>query len=92
LVFYIPLNILTIFCNCDMVLTSDFHFHIILQWKCCDVHVKEFDEFMSIPPCTKGWHNADPESWLVKIPIKKFSICSRCFLLSKWKRCCWLIN
>ncbi|XP_004496652.2 cysteine and histidine-rich domain-containing protein RAR1 [Cicer arietinum] len=29
-------------------------------WKCCDVHVKEFDEFMSIPPCTKGWHNADP--------------------------------
>ncbi|KAK7280049.1 hypothetical protein RJT34_25111 [Clitoria ternatea] len=31
-------------------------------WKCCDVHVKEFDEFMTIPPCTKGWHNADPES------------------------------
>lgn len=31
-------------------------------WKCCDIHVKEFDEFMSIPPCTKGWHNADPES------------------------------
>ncbi|PIN03207.1 hypothetical protein CDL12_24276 [Handroanthus impetiginosus] len=31
-------------------------------WKCCDVHVKEFDEFMSIPPCTKGWHNADPVS------------------------------
>ncbi|KAF2311793.1 hypothetical protein GH714_026748 [Hevea brasiliensis] len=29
------------------------------KWKCCDVHVKEFDEFMSIPPCTKGWHNAD---------------------------------
>ncbi|XP_074291463.1 cysteine and histidine-rich domain-containing protein RAR1 isoform X1 [Silene latifolia] len=29
-------------------------------WNCCDVHVKEFDEFMSIPPCTKGWHNADP--------------------------------
>uniref|UniRef100_A0A453CPS7 CHORD domain-containing protein n=1 Tax=Aegilops tauschii subsp. strangulata TaxID=200361 RepID=A0A453CPS7_AEGTS len=28
-------------------------------WKCCDVHVKEFDEFMEIPPCTKGWHNAD---------------------------------
>ncbi|XP_059667002.1 cysteine and histidine-rich domain-containing protein RAR1-like [Cornus florida] len=28
-------------------------------WKCCDIHVKEFDEFMSIPPCTKGWHNAD---------------------------------
>ncbi|GAB4858713.1 Putative methionine--tRNA ligase, cytoplasmic protein rar1 [Ancistrocladus abbreviatus] len=31
-------------------------------WKCCDIHVKEFDEFMSIPPCTKGWHNADPSS------------------------------
>ncbi|PIN09717.1 hypothetical protein CDL12_17695 [Handroanthus impetiginosus] len=31
-------------------------------WKCCDIHVKEFDEFMSIPPCTKGWHNADPVS------------------------------
>ncbi|GJN21224.1 hypothetical protein PR202_gb08685 [Eleusine coracana subsp. coracana] len=28
-------------------------------WKCCDVHVKEFDEFMEIPPCAKGWHNAD---------------------------------
>ncbi|XP_071929591.1 cysteine and histidine-rich domain-containing protein RAR1-like [Coffea arabica] len=28
-------------------------------WKCCDVHVKEFDEFMTIPPCTQGWHNAD---------------------------------
>ncbi|XP_042036769.1 cysteine and histidine-rich domain-containing protein RAR1 [Salvia splendens] len=31
-------------------------------WKCCDIHVKEFDEFMSIPPCAKGWHNADPTS------------------------------
>nr|WNT99864.1 disease resistance protein [Gymnema sylvestre] len=31
-------------------------------WKCCDIYVKEFDEFMSIPPCTKGWHNADPVS------------------------------
>ncbi|KAL0371603.1 UNVERIFIED_CONTAM: Cysteine and histidine-rich domain-containing protein RAR1 [Sesamum calycinum] len=31
-------------------------------WKCCDIHVKEFDEFMSIPPCTKGWHDADPVS------------------------------
>ncbi|KAF3661984.1 Cysteine and histidine-rich domain-containing protein RAR1 [Capsicum annuum] len=31
-------------------------------WKCCDIHVKEFDEFMSIPPCSKGWHNADPVS------------------------------
>ncbi|KAJ3675117.1 hypothetical protein LUZ60_004159 [Juncus effusus] len=35
-------------------------FHDRLRgWKCCDVHVKEFDEFMEIPPCTKGWHNAD---------------------------------
>ncbi|XP_048325786.1 cysteine and histidine-rich domain-containing protein RAR1 [Ziziphus jujuba] len=31
-------------------------------WKCCDIHVKEFDEFIDIPPCTKGWHNADAES------------------------------
>ncbi|KAK4559951.1 hypothetical protein RGQ29_008944 [Quercus rubra] len=31
-------------------------------WKCCDIHVKEFDEFMGIPPCTKGWHNANPSS------------------------------
>ncbi|KAL2541965.1 Cysteine and histidine-rich domain-containing protein RAR1 [Abeliophyllum distichum] len=31
-------------------------------WKCCDVHVQEFDEFMSIPPCAKGWHNANPVS------------------------------
>ncbi|MCL7027439.1 hypothetical protein MKW94_030338 [Papaver nudicaule] len=31
-------------------------------WKCCDVHVKEFDEFMEIPPCTKGWHSSDPVS------------------------------
>lgn len=36
-----------------------FILHLLLQWKCCDVHVKEFDEFMEIPPCTKGWHNAD---------------------------------
>ncbi|KAF8412356.1 hypothetical protein HHK36_000319 [Tetracentron sinense] len=31
-------------------------------WQCCDIHVKEFDEFMNIPPCTKGWHSADPVS------------------------------
>ncbi|KAJ4954474.1 hypothetical protein NE237_011257 [Protea cynaroides] len=31
-------------------------------WNCCDIHVKEFNEFMAIPPCTKGWHNADPMS------------------------------
>ncbi|GAB2294074.1 Putative methionine--tRNA ligase, cytoplasmic protein rar1 [Dionaea muscipula] len=36
-------------------------FHDRLRgWECCDVHVKEFDEFMSIPPCATGWHNADP--------------------------------
>ncbi|XP_010555630.1 PREDICTED: cysteine and histidine-rich domain-containing protein RAR1 [Tarenaya hassleriana] len=29
-------------------------------WKCCEVYVKEFEEFMEIPPCSKGWHNADP--------------------------------
>ncbi|XP_015883081.4 cysteine and histidine-rich domain-containing protein RAR1-like [Ziziphus jujuba] len=29
------------------------------RWNCCNIHVKEFDEFMSIPPCTEGWHNAD---------------------------------
>ncbi|CAA6656407.1 unnamed protein product [Spirodela intermedia] len=28
-------------------------------WKCCEVYVNEFDEFMSIAPCTKGWHNAE---------------------------------
>ncbi|KAG5230584.1 PPHB SUSCEPTIBLE family protein [Salix suchowensis] len=31
-------------------------------WKCCDIHVKEFDEFVSIPPCSKGWHDADSAS------------------------------
>jgi disease resistance protein len=30
-------------------------------WKCCDVYVKDFDEFLEIPPCTKGWHDANPE-------------------------------
>ncbi|KAI3720791.1 hypothetical protein L2E82_31785 [Cichorium intybus] len=28
-------------------------------WKCCDVHEKEFDDFMAIPPCSKGWHDAE---------------------------------
>ncbi|XP_078447916.1 cysteine and histidine-rich domain-containing protein RAR1 [Wolffia australiana] len=28
-------------------------------WKCCDVLVNEFEEFMAIPPCAKGWHNAE---------------------------------
>ncbi|GKD88676.1 cysteine and histidine-rich domain-containing protein RAR1, partial [Tanacetum coccineum] len=38
-------------------------FHDRLRgWKCCDIHVKEFDEFMTIPPCAKGWHNADASS------------------------------
>ncbi|XP_024537285.1 cysteine and histidine-rich domain-containing protein RAR1 [Selaginella moellendorffii] len=27
-------------------------------WACCDVHVKEFDEFLEIPPCSKGWHSS----------------------------------
>eukprot|EP00249_Psilotum_nudum_P010082 c22320_g1_i1 orf=667-1233(+) len=36
-------------------------FHDRLRgWACCDVHVKEFDEFLTIPPCSKGWHNANP--------------------------------
>ncbi|CAM6099967.1 unnamed protein product [Calypogeia fissa] len=30
-------------------------------WECCDVHVNDFDEFLEIPPCTTGWHNANPE-------------------------------
>nr|GEU74596.1 cysteine and histidine-rich domain-containing protein RAR1 [Tanacetum cinerariifolium] len=38
-----------------------FHDHL-RGWKCCDIHVKEFDEFMTIPPCAKGWHNADASS------------------------------
>jgi hypothetical protein len=42
-----------------------------LQWKCCDVHVKEFDEFMEIPPCTKGWHNADAV-WIHTMPRATF--------------------
>ncbi|XP_057842858.2 cysteine and histidine-rich domain-containing protein RAR1 isoform X2 [Cryptomeria japonica] len=38
-------------------------FHDRLRgWQCCDVHVKEFDEFLSIPPCAKGWHNANPDN------------------------------
>ncbi|KAL0730889.1 hypothetical protein Bca4012_026983 [Brassica carinata] len=37
-------------------------FHDRLRgWKCCDVHVKEFDEFMEIPPCTKGWHSSSAD-------------------------------
>lgn len=31
-------------------------------WKCCNVTVREFDEFMGIPPCAKGWHDANPIS------------------------------
>lgn len=34
---------------------------VFVQWKCCDVHVKEFDEFLEIPPCAKGWHDANPQ-------------------------------
>lgn len=29
-------------------------------WSCCDVHVYDFDEFMNVPPCTRGRHCADP--------------------------------
>ena len=29
-------------------------------WACCDVHVYDFDEFMRVPPCTKGRHRAHP--------------------------------
>lgn len=40
---------------------SDHHpvFFSLMQWNCCDIHVKEFDEFLSVPPFTTGWHNAD---------------------------------
>ena len=31
-----------------------------LKWQCCNIHVKEFDEFMDIAPCSRGWHNAGP--------------------------------
>lgn len=45
---------------------TEFYFpfpqYVGFQWKCCDIHVKEFDEFMEIPPCTRGWHNADPDN------------------------------
>ena len=32
----------------------------LLQWKCCSVYVHDFDEFMAIPPCAKGWHSDEP--------------------------------
>jgi len=50
-------------------------------WKCCNIHVKEFDEFMEIPPCTKGWHNADAV-WIHTMPMAAIgSACKRqsCF-------------
>ena len=28
---------------------------------CCNKIVYDFDEFMNIPPCTRGKHNANPE-------------------------------
>ncbi|KAL1222201.1 Cysteine and histidine-rich domain-containing protein RAR1 [Cardamine amara subsp. amara] len=34
-------------------------------WKCCDVHVNEFDEFMEIPPCSKGWHSSSSDDQAV---------------------------
>lgn len=30
-------------------------------WECCDVRVNDFDEFLAIPPCASGWHNANPD-------------------------------
>ncbi|GBG81327.1 hypothetical protein CBR_g32001 [Chara braunii] len=30
------------------------------KWVCCDVEVKDFDEFLEVPPCQKGWHNSNP--------------------------------
>lgn len=30
-------------------------------WSCCNKICYDFDEFMNIPPCTRGRHNADPE-------------------------------
>jgi disease resistance protein len=31
----------------------------VWQWACCDVHVKDFDEFLTIPTCATGWHDAN---------------------------------
>eukprot|EP00850_Spirogloea_muscicola_P010135 SM000058S18565 [mRNA] locus=s58:572941:574996:- [translate_table: standard] len=31
-------------------------------WSCCGVTVKDFDEFLSIPPCARGWHSAMPDA------------------------------
>eukprot|EP00850_Spirogloea_muscicola_P013363 SM000090S24325 [mRNA] locus=s90:281414:283084:- [translate_table: standard] len=31
-------------------------------WSCCRVTVKDFDEFLSIPPCARGWHSAMPDA------------------------------
>ena len=30
-------------------------------WSCCNKICYDFDEFMNIPPCTRGRHNANPE-------------------------------
>lgn len=30
-------------------------------WSCCNKVCYDFDEFMNIPPCTRGRHNANPE-------------------------------
>ena len=29
-------------------------------WSCCDRMCYDFDEFMRIPPCTRGRHDANP--------------------------------
>ncbi|KAL0646096.1 LOW QUALITY PROTEIN: hypothetical protein Bca4012_044387 [Brassica carinata] len=53
--------------GCNAIFTDDDNhpgavFHERLRgWKCCDVHVKEFDEFMEIPPCSKGWHSSSAD-------------------------------
>eukprot|EP00850_Spirogloea_muscicola_P017705 SM000155S01634 [mRNA] locus=s155:5728:7759:+ [translate_table: standard] len=31
-------------------------------WSCCGVTVKDFDEFLGIPPCASGWHSAMPDA------------------------------
>lgn len=87
-------KIMLVVVTCDMISENYilfFLYHIILQWKCCDIHVKEFDEFMSIPPCAKGWHNADPESW--SLETQKDELFSYSCRSSKWngKGVCWFI-
>jgi len=41
-------------------------------WSCCNKICYDFDEFMNIPPCAKGRHNANPEehAYAKKAPKK----------------------